>query len=453
MGHFKTFHRHTMLILMVVFLLAVTATGTVFRPWWFDEVLTITNFAMLDSPWRIYNSYIIPNNQIVHTICLHFMTGSELLFGYFRFFPLICALLTVGLLYRSFRKECGTVPLTAALGAWMFSAPFFIYSTALRGYMLAALLVTLALLCGRKFAVSGKFSALAGNFAATFLAVGVMPSALAGIGAAQLFILPYFGKRFYRKRDFYLLAAVPAAAFALFYAPIFPQLQQAAALREGWHSHGAALLAVLVALAAVFNLLIPAALYHNFRKKWSLRRSCFLLIWLLPLGMFAFPVAPFPRVWWVIFPVLALTLARSLKSAGTVKKWWFIPVVLALLTNIPVVKSTLSPLCSCAGQDDFIAPYFMQDDFVPYLAAEAAQTTPHNAVYASFDADPWSLLPYMHEKLLSDPPGGKLKQIPDHTVVILKYGENPASITERFGGSIRPLKTTGRYALYLWRKI
>lgn len=443
------FRRRIILILMGIFLLTTAASGILFRPWWFDEVLTLWIFTIGKTPAEIYLSYTIPNNQIVHSICLNLLCRTGTMPEYLRIFPLCCALLTIGLLYRGFRKECGTLALTAALGAWMLSAPFFIYATALRGYMLAALLVTLALLCGRKFAVSGKISALAGNFAATFLAVGVMPSALAGIAAAGLFTLPYFGKRFYRKRNFYLLVLAIPAAFLLFYVPIFAQLRQAAALREGWHSHAAALLSVTVALAAVFNLLIPAALCHS---KRNFRTLCHLLIWLLPLGMMIFPAAPFPRVWWVIFPVLALTLARSLKGAEVIRKWWFIPVILAFLTNTAPVKNALSPLCSGAGQDDFFAPYFMRDDFVPFAAAAKLQTIPHRMVYASFDSDPWSLLPFVREKLYFDPPGRKIPALPDNTAVILARSEDPQTIIRRFGGSLTPAASAGRYTIYLWRQ-
>ena len=143
-----------------------------FRPLWFDEALTL-HFAYLPAPSVIYRSYVIPNNQILHTVALHLLhlrAGVPVL--WLRFFPLVCGGMTLFLLYRGFRRECGSLPMLTALGALAFSPPFPLYATALRGYMFAALLVTAAWLCGRKFAVSGKFAAALGwfGFAAAALA-------------------------------------------------------------------------------------------------------------------------------------------------------------------------------------------------------------------------------------------------------------------------------------------
>ena len=42
------------------------------RPLWFDEALTVQNFALLDSVESIYFNYVIPNNQILYTVMLHY---------------------------------------------------------------------------------------------------------------------------------------------------------------------------------------------------------------------------------------------------------------------------------------------------------------------------------------------------------------------------------------------
>lgn len=44
--------------------------GFLFRPLWFDEALTVLNFALAPNPAAIYLNYSIPNNQICYTFLL-----------------------------------------------------------------------------------------------------------------------------------------------------------------------------------------------------------------------------------------------------------------------------------------------------------------------------------------------------------------------------------------------
>ena len=60
------------LLLIAVFLLF--ALPFLAREFWFDEALTLMNFAWMSDPVKIYTSYVIPNNQILYTICLHYWT-------------------------------------------------------------------------------------------------------------------------------------------------------------------------------------------------------------------------------------------------------------------------------------------------------------------------------------------------------------------------------------------
>ena len=66
------------------------------RDLWFDEALTLMNFAMLPSATEIYRQYVIPNNQILHTILLHMylvLTPETLDFTFFlRLLPCLTAL-------------------------------------------------------------------------------------------------------------------------------------------------------------------------------------------------------------------------------------------------------------------------------------------------------------------------------------------------------------------------
>ena len=425
--------------------------GYLFRPLWFDEALTLLNFAALPDPAAIYRACVIPNNQIVHTVLLHWLwtrlgvPGAEL-----RLFPLACAILLLILLYRGFRRECGRWPLLTTLGALALSPPFLLYATALRGCMLAALLVTAAWLCGRKFAASGGFPAWLGWFGFALLALGVMPSALAGLAGAGLMILPRWGGKFWRKKRFYALAAAIPAAFALFYGPILPQLQASFALKEGWHDSGAALLALAVAVAATFNVLFVAAA-AMLRRRSGFRTFCAGAVWLLPLGTWCFPVAPFPRVWFVLFPVWAVLLARGVRRCRSLRLWWFVPLLIAASLQGEAAKAKLSPLCSRAGQDDFFAPYFLRREFDPGAAARLLTALRPPLIWSTLSADPWSLRAAGVDAHC-DGPWGRLVRLPENAAVVLRRDEDPTTVERRFGGRLTRIAALGYQTVYQWRE-
>lgn len=427
--------------------------GYLFRPLWFDEALTLLNFSALPDPAAIYRAYVIPNNQIVHSVLLHWLWGRLGVPGAdLRFFPLICAVLLLFLLYRGFRRECGRRPLLATLGALALSPPFLLYATALRGYMAAALLVTAAWLCGRAFAASGKVLPYLGWFGSGLLALGVMPSALAGLAGAGLCILPRWGWNFWRKKRFYLLAAAVPAAFALFYGPILPQLRGAFALKEGWRDSGAALAALVIALAATFNVLIVAAAVRlRPRRGRGFRILCFAAVWLLPLGGMLLPVYPFPRVWFVLFPVWAVLLARGVRRCRTLRLWWCVPLLIAAASGGETARTALSPYCARAGQDDFFAPYYLRREFRPGATAEFLAAVRPPFIWSTLAADPWSLRAAALE-VHSDGPWGRLARLPENAAVVLRRDEDPASIERRFGGSLTRIAAMGYQTVYLWRE-
>ena len=58
------------------------------RQLWFDEALTVMNFALMASPRAIYANYAIPNNHILFSIVLHNLTSVlsySLLIGFLPF--------------------------------------------------------------------------------------------------------------------------------------------------------------------------------------------------------------------------------------------------------------------------------------------------------------------------------------------------------------------------------
>lgn len=430
--------------LFCIFLLTLFTlfyTGFLTRELWFDEVLTL-QFAYLPRAVDIYRSYTIPNNQIIHTICIHLLLNGGFAPEMLRIFPLLCAAVMIYLLWRNFAGETGEKPLMLTLGALILSPPFMLYGSAVRGYMLAALFCVCALCAARKFVFTGGWRFLAGWFIFSLLAVGVMPSALAGIAAAGLYVLPYCGKKFWKNRKTYYLAVMPFAAFAIFYLPVWHDLQNAFALKEGWHNGWYALLALFLAVLITFAVpLVCGIFFHRLKLRYWPRT----LIWFLPLGGMFLPVSPFPRVWWVLFAFFALL------SAGYLRKMpeKFFPVAAAAvllwgsLVSLEFSRKLLSPAVSLAGQDDFYAPYFAASGFEPSdTAGFIRQNFPENQrVFASFEADPFALLYYM--PLDMDVPPGRCRYLARGTVVVLNIAEDPADFEKRFNGRLTEVYCNG----------
>lgn len=418
------------------------------RELWFDEVLTL-QFAALPSLTEIYQSYVIPNNQIIHTCFIHGMLKMGIDPVMMRIFPLLCGILMIYLLWKNFSRELGT-PLIFALGALILSPPFLLYATALRGYMAAALFAVCALISARKFALGGKYLQLLYWGIFSFLCVGVMPSALAAVAAAGLYAVPYCGKKFWQNKRLYMLGIVPFAAFFCFYFPIRENLVRAFELKEGWHTSGGVLLAVLLALFITFFIpLISGALFH--RPVW--RNFPRTLIWFLPLGGVLLPVAPFPRVWFVLFPFFALLGGGFMRKMPP--KWWKYMAAGVLLwggiTLTEFCRKTVSPAVSLGGQDDFYAPRFATSAFTPSDTAGFLQKY-RQPVFVSFDADPYSVAYYRGDILLDVPPGRR-KQLPPGTMVVLALEEDPAVMEKRFGIVLRKIYRNRIHVIYESRGI
>ena len=422
------------------------------RELWFDEALTL-QFAFLPSIKDIYLSYTSPNNQIIHTTALSILFKWGISPETARIFPLICGFLTIYILWKNFKREVGRYQLAAALGALILSPPFLLYATALRGYMLAALFTACALVYGRKYALGGRVAMLVFWFIFSTLAVGVMPSALAGITAAGAFIAPYCGKRFWKNKKLYLLAVSPLSGFMLFYLPIWDKLLAAFDLKEGWHHAGFALIATAVGIAATFLIpLISGAFFHHMR----LRNWTRTLIWLIPAAGAFLPVAPFPRVYFVLFPVIAVLTGTYLRRAGTkpLKIIAGATLLWGALTLPEYSRTLLSPAVSLAGQDDFFAPRFARRIFTPDATVRLAEKYRIKALFVSFEADPFALIYASGGKfnVIPDIPPGKLRTLPDNALIILAKEEAPAAFETRFDGYLQLLETNALHSIYCFKR-
>ncbi|MGE4564829.1 MAG: hypothetical protein AB7F32_08160 [Victivallaceae bacterium] len=450
------------------------------RDLWFDEALTLLNFAFLGSPGEIYRNYVIPNNQIVHTVLLHYwkdFTPGGLDFSlWLRLLPLATALATLAAFYCRFRVRMGRLVLLVVLAAWAVSPPFAIYGSALRGYMLSALWITLAADAALNYAGNGSKKWAAWFFVLSLLAIGTIPTNLVGLAGAVLYALPLCGRDCCRNRRLYVLAALPLAAFAVFYLPIFRPFLGVLRLGEGWSDGFAALKATYAAFAVGFAMLIlPVVLGANllcFRPGYNWTFSARAAILLLPIPVcLVLSIAPFPRTFFPLWPLWILLLAGAIRRLVAYqercRKRWSGKTFLYALTGAVLVwgavengeafKIAFSRRFGGAGGDDFFAPYYMRGDFRPrelFTQYRKLELPAPPAVYLSFSSDPWSL---MFQGQLAglggdiwrfDGPRGRVRELPAQSLVILNSADPVEPVEQRFNLKLRKCLELGRHSIY-----
>lgn len=452
------------------------------RDLWFDEALTLLNFAFLPSCGEIYRNYVIPNNQIVHTMLVRFwaeLAPGGVDFSWFlRLLPALTGLGLLAYFWGRFRVRLGRGVLLVLLVALAVSPPFGIYATALRGYMLSALLVLMAADAALAFARHAGMRQWLVFFGVSLLAVGTIPTNLIGLAGAVLYALPLCGADCCRRPKLYGLAAAPLAAFAVFYLPIARQFMMVARLGEGWADGMAALGATYAALVISFAMLIlPAALgaslfLHRPGYNWTF--SARLAILLLPVPVcLILPVAPFPRIFFTLYPLWMLVLGAALKRliayrTRCCRRWspLVFPLALALaalgwgwVEATPNFTQAFSRRFGGAMGDDFFAPYYMRVDFqtgrfVAALREAQAAGAPPTAFYLSFSADPWAV---MYQGKLAgiagevwkfDGPRGRVRELPADAWFILNAQDPPQVVAERFGVELEKVLTVGRLTAY-----
>ena len=465
------------LILGALFLFAPAYLS---RDLWFDEALTFLDFAQRGSALTIYRSYVIPNNQILYTIALRYWfqllpPGIDPVF-WFRLLSFLFGIATLLLLYRFFRvRMAGGAILLPVLAATAVSVPFLIYATALRGYMLSALFVVLSLHTALNFAGRPEWKRGIWYALASLGAVATIPSNLAVLAGVVLYALPLFGNCFWKRRAFWILAAIPPAMFLLFYLPIFPSFLGCLRLGEGWKSGWGALLAVLAAFVYSFAMLLlpgTGSLLALDRERFHWIRAMRLLIWLIPLPMaLLLKVAPFPRVFFPFWPLWALLLAAGIRDLTALncrwrRRWnrtvWIGALFAAVigwgfLAQQPKLRLMFSRRFGGAGADDYFYGYYLRPEHTPARTAagivERFGERPL-AVYSSFQADPWPLLFYLNASGANlrdyrfDGPRGPVEKLDRGTVVILRSDEPAADVEKRFRRRLKPLFSNANHGVY-----
>ena len=443
------------------------------RQLWFDEALTLLNFACLDSPVDIYLAYVIPNNHILYTVVLHYFL--KLLPPGFppdlwlRLPSLVFAVALLVYTWRRFRRVCGALPLWITLALLAISPPFLVFATAVRGYMLGALFSVWAAGCALELAASFRIKPFVKYFIASLGAVLTVPSDLAALTGAVLFALPWCGAKFWKERKFYVLALTPLAALLLAYLPISRNFIAVAQLGEGWRDRWNSLAAVGLALASAFGallLLIPVEWMRGVkRRRRELWRAA---IWFLPLpAAFVFAVAPFPRVYFPLFPILALTVARALRrfggaawhrraSSGSVhlKVVVGVGILVFSVSMWHPVLGKLSPHVGGDLGDDFFYGYHLRPEHQPAKVAAALEKLKVETVYFSFLSDPWANMFYHltrggKAEYLFDGPRGRVEELPVGAAAVLRRDESPEVLERRFARKLRQVSETPACKIFI----
>ena len=437
------------------------------RQFWFDESLTLLNFALLPVE-KIYTSYVIPNNHIGYTFLLHwhYLLAPDGISPdlWCRLLSLAAAFAFIVFSYQSIKKSSYRI----LLAAFAVSVPFAIYATSVRGYMAALFFAALTLHTACKFARNGGGSAGVLYFLSSLGCVAVLPSDILVCAAVVVYALPLCGKYFDRSKRFYILGAIPVAAFILFWMPIYPQLYAASRLGEGWQSPWRVLGAVAATYFAVaFIPAVCAVMMAVFRNKWrvkDLRLTAFLVI--IPL-LFCTKVAPFPRVFFPFAGVfLAITaqyfqmfLALLRKHSGThyrivLTAIWVLSVgCTAALNWSPVCRAFLNRVNGYEN-DDYFIPWYVRSQHDPRSAASTAAKLDYPVCYMSFSSDPWSVMFYGALNsadmncFIFDGPRGKTAHLPHNALVIINASEDIKQIEKRFNGSCQLLWKSPNHKIY-----
>ena len=471
-------------VLLCTLVFFVSGTYLV-RPLWFDEALTVQNFALLDSVQSIYLNYVIPNNQLLYTMLLHFWIkiypGLGNIDDWMRLLSLIAAAVTMLYAYRRFRTSYGSGVMVTVLITFCCAPPFLLHATALRGYMTGACFTLLALGAALDHAASGKFSAWFRYFLFSLCSLAVLPSDMLALGGVFLYVLPCCGKNFLKKKRTWCLALTPFAAAALFYLPILPQLLQVIKVgsNESWNDLKGVLAAVYMPQIFTFAMLLlpaSAALLFFRRPHFNYLRTCRAGIWLLPLiPLLLFPAPPFPRVFFPLFPLFMLLTAAGIRDFTAIycrlkkrynSKSWFAGLLIlsvswCCIQQHPELKRHFSDCCGGPGRDDFYLPYYLRPSHMPEatarMAARNEEIQQNNSFYFTFDSDPWPLMFYLRlngftgAPFLFDGPRGMIRELPRCCTVILKKDESQQNLEKRFGGQWKFLFSNENHQLWSCR--
>lgn len=418
------------------------------RPLWFDEALTILNFVMSPRVADVYWNYAIPNNHIFFTLLLRLEAEFLWLAGLgvpdlaWRSVSLAAAAIALTVMYRGWKRRCGSGPVFLVLLAFVFAPAFSLYAVAVRGYMLSFLTVLLAFEFSRGF-LAGKRLYLLWYALASLAAVATIPTNLAALGAVALLTIPSQKRNV---RGWLLTVILPPVLFLLFYLPLRTQLIHHLGLREGWPDGVRAALTVYTGfLIQLLPVILIACCGGKYRKRLKTAAVALMLLGPLLAAAVCRPY-PFPRTFFAWWPLWLYLVAAGVHRAEAWRRCrrkrvsdlrFFYAVALMVLAWGLFLYGGQGRIIPGKELDDYFRPYYIVD-YRPDETVGMTKDYP-GRVYVSFGADPYPLLYYgltrgmAAERWSFDGPRGRVSALDGCGLVILSRDEDPAAVARRFG--------------------
>ncbi len=448
------------LLCVMMFFLSASA---LFRDMWFDEALTITTYTTRPNIIRIYFNYLIPNNHIIYTIFLKYWVEVwKPIMGYttisYRLPSFIFGFTALLTILTCWQQRLGKWPAFLMALCFSCSLPFAIYASAVRGYILCFLLVLLAFDAALRLYQTGKVKYALYYGIMTLLAVGTIPSSLISFVGIVLFFMGRTNPKHYFKPRHIIIAIIPPLALIIFYLPIIGMFINSMSLKEGWHSSWRSLITIYAGfIVAMLPLLLfnLVAIKRLFIKK-NLQQTIFnSIIFLLPLIFIFRTPAPFPRLFFPLWPVWMIIIAAGTKHAFTIstnlKKLRLSPILLitvmsGIIIGYGILSTTVSTRISAIivdnnGLDDYFSPYYMRKSFAPSEIIKAIKKDTNNQpppIYLSFSSSPYSFI--FHGVTLGldkniwgfDNPDYTIHELMPNSFAILSKQDNPQDLIKRF---------------------
>lgn len=434
-----------------------------FRTIWFDEALTIINIVQSKGMWQIYQNYVIPNNQIVYSILLHYWAKLNFLnisFDiYLRALNLIVSLLIISYFYWRFRSRLGNRVVTLmVISSLLLSESFQIYSTSVRGYQLSMLF--LLIIVDLLYSLTVKFTRCKalGYLLLSMLILGVIPTNLLGLGMGVILIMPLLNYSKKGVKYLVILGLIPLIGLALFYLPIYSQFIEVCKLGEGVNERfNVFFITIASFVTSTLPLLIIAIIgFIKWLKKGSpnykfLLRASLIFIPLIPCLILA--KAPFYRVFYPVFIIWYIMLGYGVKhfyayyiqKLPSNKQVRVIAIIFVMIfANYWIfhqnsVKQYISN-SFVKAQDDLFSPYYMREDFQirPLLDFIETNHTLAKHVYFTFESDPLANSFYLNfgnysfaHKFQCNVGNQKLKVLYPQDLIVCKKGESASTKTKR----------------------
>ena len=363
------------------------------RPFWYDEALSIINFALL-SYSQVYTEYCIANNHIFFTYLLKFWIDNTTFFPSvcemrFRILSFLISMIVLLVIYKVLKKHFRFYTAFLITLSFAVSNTFVIYGTALRGYMLGLIFITLGLNAAMNLNSRGRFSnrnAFLYLFSA-LAAVAVLPTNIIAFAAIFLLTVVHrkteqedskmsFSIRSYRKLyngKSLFTAIAPIAAFLLFYLPLYKSILQIYHHNSGWTSGFGVLLHLYSAFIYSFIFLAIAGSVLCSKLPQKARSALIYTVHLIIFFILpAFVIlsrnpAPFPRVFLQLWPIWLFIMAYYMRPLTVFlrknrKSSIYFSGMILLVIIWGICQHFLSPLIA-----DQLSKYNIDDDFFhPY---------------------------------------------------------------------------------------